>query len=639
MDVGGLRWPFLAICVAVSRGGRDPARADDRVRLVPAPDRGGPAADNFTLANYATALSLDAVRSALWNSLLLGFATASIGVVLMGFLSWLIYRSRLPGAGAIEYLLMFPQAVPRLVFAFGMMWAWLVFPIPIYGTLWLLLIAYLTVFLPLGLRTISGVILQIDRSLEESAQMCGATWGYRLRTVTMPLLKPGLVAAWLLLFIASVRELGASILLMGPKAKVITPAIVESWFSTSTELTAAMALSADAGGRRRAGDPVRGGPPRCPGRGRVSVSQASIEVRDLVVRYGDGRGGARRDASRVARRRAPHAARALRAAARRPRCGPSPGWSGRRRARSASAAAPVFSSSPSVNIPAERRGLSMVFQSYAIWPHMSVFDNVAYGLRVRKRPEAEVATRVREALDLVQLGDLGARSASKLSGGQQQRVALARAFVFSPSVLLFDEPLSNLDAKLRAEMRVELKELQRRLDITSVYVTHDLEEALAISDRIIVMRDGVIEQVGTPGEIYDRPAQHLRRRLRGLGQPDPRPPPPRPRARRARGHRDAGRRAGPRHRRAIAAPAPEALMAIRTVRLRLDRDAPGRRRQRVAGAHPPARVPGRLHAVPRGLGRPDAHRALGGAGADGRGRRGLRQRRAAPLRAAGGVRQ
>src|SRR5207253_3952905 len=167
--------------------------------------------------------------------------------------------------------------------------------------------------------------------------------------------------------------------------------------------------------------------------------------------------------------------------------------------------APVFSSSPSVNVPAERRGLSMVFQSYAIWPHMSVFDNVAYGLRVRKRPEAEVASRVREALELVQLGELGARGASRLSGGQQQRVALARAFVFSPSVLLFDEPLSNLDAKLRAEMRLEIKELQRTLGITSVYVTHDLEEALAISDRIVVMRDGAIEQAGTPAEIYDLP--------------------------------------------------------------------------------------------------------------------------------------
>ena len=201
-----------------------------------------PLRSNWTLANYMTALSMNAVRSALWNSLLLGFATATIGVLLVGFLSWTIYRSRLPGSGVIEYIVMFPQAVPRLVFAFGMLWAWLIFPIPIYGTLWLLLIAYLTVFLPLGVRTISGVMLQIDKSLEECAQMCGASWGYRLRTVTMPLLRPGLLAAWLLLFIASVRELGASILLMGPKAKVITPAIVESWFATSSELTAAMAL-------------------------------------------------------------------------------------------------------------------------------------------------------------------------------------------------------------------------------------------------------------------------------------------------------------------------------------------------------------------------------------------------------------
>jgi len=165
----------------------------------------------------------------------------------------------------------------------------------------------------------------------------------------------------------------------------------------------------------------------------------------------------------------------------------------------------VYSGAARLNVAPERRGLSMVFQSYAIWPHMSVFDNVAYGLRVRKLPAAEVAERVRWALDLVQMGALAARSAAQLSGGQQQRVALARAFVFSPSVLLFDEPLSNLDAKLRAEMRIEIKELQRRLGITSVYVTHDLEEALAISDRIVVMRDGVIEQVGSPAEIYDRP--------------------------------------------------------------------------------------------------------------------------------------
>jgi iron(III) transport system permease protein len=242
MSVGRLRWSLLAVCavylgVAVILPVLALLYASIQ-RLATA----FPKAGNFTLENYRTALSLDAVRSALWNSLLLGVGTASLGVLIMGFLAWMIYRSRLPGVGAIEYVLMFPQAVPRLVFAFGMLWAWLIFPIPVYGTLWLLLIAYLTVFLPLGLRTISGVILQIDRSLEESAQMCGASWSYRLRTVTMPLLRPGLIAAWLLLFIASVRELGASILLMGPHSKVITPAIVESWFSTSTELTAAMAL-------------------------------------------------------------------------------------------------------------------------------------------------------------------------------------------------------------------------------------------------------------------------------------------------------------------------------------------------------------------------------------------------------------
>src|SRR5216110_1785631 len=167
--------------------------------------------------------------------------------------------------------------------------------------------------------------------------------------------------------------------------------------------------------------------------------------------------------------------------------------------------APVYSSVQRINIPAEKRGLSMVFQSYAIWPHMTVFDNVAYGLRVRRESREAIAEKVDRALDMVQMRPFRDRGASQLSGGQQQRVALARAFVFQPSVLLFDEPLSNLDAKLRADMRIELRELQHRLGITSVYVTHDLEEALAMSDHIVVMRDGLIAQVGSPSEIYNRP--------------------------------------------------------------------------------------------------------------------------------------
>jgi iron(III) transport system ATP-binding protein len=170
---------------------------------------------------------------------------------------------------------------------------------------------------------------------------------------------------------------------------------------------------------------------------------------------------------------------------------------------------PIYSSEEGINVPAEKRGISMVFQSYAIWPHMSVFDNVAYGLRVRKFSNSDVADKVNAALALVQMQPYAQRAASKLSGGQQQRVALARSIAFSPSVLLFDEPLSNLDAKLRAEMRVELRELQQKLAITSLYVTHDQEEALAISDRIIVMNRGRIEQVGPPEEIYNQPTNRF----------------------------------------------------------------------------------------------------------------------------------
>jgi iron(III) transport system ATP-binding protein len=165
----------------------------------------------------------------------------------------------------------------------------------------------------------------------------------------------------------------------------------------------------------------------------------------------------------------------------------------------------MFDAGERRNVPTEQRGVSMVFQSYAVWPHMTVEGNVAYGLRVRKRSTAEIAAKVVAALDLVQMRHLADRPASKLSGGQQQRVALARAIAFSPTVVLFDEPLSNLDAKLRAEMRLELRELQRQLGITSVYVTHDQEEALAISDRVIVMNGGAIEQIGTPEQIYNRP--------------------------------------------------------------------------------------------------------------------------------------
>ncbi len=157
-------------------------------------------------------------------------------------------------------------------------------------------------------------------------------------------------------------------------------------------------------------------------------------------------------------------------------------------------------------LPAHKRDIGMVFQNYAIFPHLNVADNVAYGLKARKVPKTEITPRVDEALKMVQIDQLKARQPNELSGGQQQRVALARAFVIEPGVLLMDEPLSNLDAKLRVQMRTTIKKLQRRLGITTVYVTHDQEEALAISDRIAVMKEGNIMQIGKPEEIYRKPA-------------------------------------------------------------------------------------------------------------------------------------
>jgi iron(III) transport system ATP-binding protein len=165
----------------------------------------------------------------------------------------------------------------------------------------------------------------------------------------------------------------------------------------------------------------------------------------------------------------------------------------------------VFDSRSNVDIPVNARNVGMVFQSYAIWPHMTVAQNIAFPLRMKKLPKPEIVQRVSVALDTVGLTGLGDRGASMLSGGQMQRVALARSFVMEPAMLLLDEPLSNLDAKLREKLRFELRELQQRLQMTAVYVTHDQTEALALADRIAIMQDGVIKQLGSPAELYTRP--------------------------------------------------------------------------------------------------------------------------------------
>lgn len=158
------------------------------------------------------------------------------------------------------------------------------------------------------------------------------------------------------------------------------------------------------------------------------------------------------------------------------------------------------------NVPSQKRNLGLVFQNYALFPHMNVFDNVAYGLRRRHWPKNRITDKVGEALKLVRLAGYEERRIHELSGGQQQRIALACSLVIEPRLLLLDEPLSNLDARLRADVRDEIKRIQRSLDLTTIYVTHDQEEALSIADRVVVMNDGEIDQAGSPREIYDKTA-------------------------------------------------------------------------------------------------------------------------------------
>ena len=160
-------------------------------------------------------------------------------------------------------------------------------------------------------------------------------------------------------------------------------------------------------------------------------------------------------------------------------------------------------------VPPEKRNVGMVFQSYAVWPHMTVFENVAYPLKIKKVPKDKIREKVEKVLDMVYLAQYAKRTPSQISGGQQQRVALARALVAEPNLLLLDEPLSNLDAKLRESMRFEIKEIQKNFDITVVYVTHDQTEAMAMSDKVVVLNKGVIQQSGSPFQIYRKPANRF----------------------------------------------------------------------------------------------------------------------------------
>ncbi|HTM77844.1 MAG TPA: iron ABC transporter permease, partial [Devosia sp.] len=242
LDMGGISWVLMGICllyvfvaVVLPIGALLLTSLQKFATVIMTQSE-------LTFANYQQAFLMAPVRLALTNSFIVGLGVATFGVVIMAIIVWIIYRSRLPGKGLVEYVAMFPQAVPRMVFGLAFLLMVLHLPFNLYGTLWVLGLAYFVVLLPLGVRTLAAVLLQIDKSLDECARVCGAPWGFRMRSITLPLLRPGILATWILIFLASVRELGASIFLMGPNSKVIGPAIVESWSSSGTEITATMAI-------------------------------------------------------------------------------------------------------------------------------------------------------------------------------------------------------------------------------------------------------------------------------------------------------------------------------------------------------------------------------------------------------------
>ena len=377
--------------------------------------------------------------------------------------------------------------------------------IPIYGTIWALLLAYISLGTPLSVRIMSSAYGQLSFDLEECSRVHGGSWLQTMGRIVIALAWPSFAVGWVLVFFGIMRELSASVLLYSVGSEVLSVVLLKLWANGNAEQVSVIGLL-----MMVHGDPVQMGsaqghqePHQCSVNGSGNIMSnvilekvsrnfgqfVAVDGVDLRVNEGEfvtllGPSGCGKTTT-------------LRMVA---------GLEQNTGGRISIGNEIVSDAARGIFVPSERRRLGMVFQSYAIWPHMTVFDNVAYPLRVRRRPAAEILDRVTKALQLVEMEGFAQRPAPALSGGQQQRVAIARALVFEPTVLLLDEPLSNLDAKLRLQMGDEFRSIQKRLGMTSLYVTHDQSEAMALSDRVVVMDRGRIQQIGAPEDIYRYPA-------------------------------------------------------------------------------------------------------------------------------------
>ncbi len=436
-------------------------------------------------------------------------AGAATGIMLITALAGWIAARNGPGGRILDQLATLSLVFPGICLGVAVMEVYLRVPLPIYGSLWIIAIAYVIRYMPYGMRYVYAGVLQLHRELEEAAGVAGASSLTTLRRIVAPLLTPALVAGWLFIFLIANKELSIAVLLASPGSQVIAVSIFDQWVNGQggelaafglvwTVLMTIIACLFFAQMRR----------------GRTDVLwelTAMLTVRGLTKIYAnryDALAGGVRDIDFAL---PPGTFFTL--------LGPSGCGKTTTLRCVAGLERPdagaitlgervLYDSERKVAVPMNQRGIGMVFQSYAIWPHMTVFENIAFPLRVakdRRYPREEIRRLVDQALATVGLAGYGDRPATRLSGGQQQRVALARAIVHRPQLLLLDEPLSNLDASLREEMRAELRRLQQQIGITAIYVTHDQAEALAMSDLVAVMDHGRIVQFGEPRAIYFRP--------------------------------------------------------------------------------------------------------------------------------------
>ena len=435
--------------------------------------------------------------------------TAAIGILT----AYLLTRNSFAGRALFEFGTMLSFAVPGTVIGVAYILAFNVPPIEMTGTGLILVLCFVFRNLPVGVRAGMATMAQIDTSLDEASATLGARGLTTLTRVILPLLKPALAGALVYSFVRAMTTVSAVVFLVSPDHEMATTyiigrvingdygvAIAYSSALIVLMLAAVVAIQLVVGTRRLAAVAAPTGRPRPYCRKR-RMTAARVELRSVSKRFGEV--AAVRDVSFTVE---PGTLVTILGPS---GCGKTTTLRLLAGLDFVSAGQVLIGDADVTALPPPDRNISMVFQSYALFPHMTVLENVSYGLRVSKLAKAAAAARARVTLESVGLTGLEDRLPSELSGGQQQRVAVARALVLEPAVLLFDEPLSNLDAGLRRHMRGEIRDLQQRLELTVVYVTHDQSEAMAISDRIMVMERGVIAQDGTPRELYEAPASEF----------------------------------------------------------------------------------------------------------------------------------